>query len=262
MTENVSTANRPQKKEDHVLKSFKPTFKKPIFMDFEEALDLVGVGSEYEIEPMLRQFQNEFYHLISTKRTKELRKLTDAKTTLLRLKIIEMISKSENNSFDLEGKIPFETTCVDCKGLGEIINFYKGEEEVECESCKGKGHNGQSTGYILKPCLSCNETGYYTKTVGNKTVSVECIKCFRDEEGKATGKRSFKCRACRGTTVFRKKILLPDIRTVTHCKTCKGRGFIQPEYMFSKKRPKKRPDNPVISEDIAMKIKEASIRPE
>jgi DnaJ-class molecular chaperone len=78
---------------------------------------------------------------------------------------------------------------------------------------------------------------------------------------------TFKCRRCRGKGKFRKTVIDSKIKSTTHCKTCKGRGFIVPDDRFPpRKGQAKTPDNPVIKtedlENIGTVIKASAKTPE
>ena len=61
-----------------------------------------------------------------------------------------------------------------------------------------------------------------------------------------------KCNNCLGVGKIEKPVLDSKIESTTPCNRCKQKGFIKPKP--AKKKPE--PSNPVITENLAMKIKE------
>jgi DnaJ-class molecular chaperone len=62
---------------------------------------------------------------------------------------------------------------------------------------------------------------------------------------------TFKCRRCRGKGTFRKTVIDSKIKSTTHCKVCKGRGFLVPDDRFPPRKGSQRVENPVISKEAA-----------
>ena len=221
----------------------------------EEAERLIKPGNEYDITRLLTAFELEFNVRLKNKDTKSLRMLTDAKNVLLRNKIEQMVEK--DGRFNLSGLIPFETACLSCKGTGEIYKFFKQTIPVDCKFCD-QDENGKSTGRKTVRCKSCKGTGKFKKPNGQE---VDCRTCDKDENGKPTGTVTFKCRKCRGTGTFQRLAIDSKIKSTTHCKACKGRGFISEEKTAPKKKPKTLPlKQPVLSADLGEQIKAALVK--
>lgn len=177
-----------------------------------------GVSTKYKIPVMLSIFEDRIRSSIKNKKTKMLKPLTEAKNILLRSEIEKMIEK--DGRFNLVGMIPFEEACISCKGTGELYKFFRTETSVPCKFCtNGKPEND---GYIFIQCHVCKGTKVYEEK--------ECPNCYRDPKTDLpTGKEQIKCRACRGHAIFHKWPIDSKIKSTTHCRHCKGRGFTLPE---------------------------------
>lgn len=217
----------------------------------EEAEQLLCITPPYNISELLTRFEKSIHKSIDDKKTRRLKPLTDAKNILLRYFIERMIEKT--GRFDMTDMIPFQESCISCKGTGELYKFFRKGETVPCKFCNTPEHEAAGKGYQLIPCRSCKGSGIY-KPAGRD--GILCTRCQKDELGNPTGKERVKCRSCQATSVYRRPVLDAKIKSTTHCRECKGRGFTLPEPDFSKK--KKAPRNPVITEDLASKIKSAN----
>lgn len=207
-----------------------------ILTSLKESEKLLGISSkQYDIPDLLKHFVVQRKVKIENKETKDLRLLTDAKNILLRLKIEGQVES--NGKFNLTDQIPFENICPVCNGLGEKLKFYRKTISEPCKYCKD--------GTKIIACNICKGTGRYKR----EGINVKCNKCGGE------GKRKVKCRKCRGKCTVMKLTIDHNIKSTTHCKTCKGLGFIPP------KSEKKIPEllNPVISTDLAKQIKGAVV---
>ena len=160
---------------------------------------------------------------------------------------------AEHGRFDFTGLIPFENACFACHGTGERYKFFKQTAVVPCKFCDG--------GTKVIDCPSCKGTGTFRKWSKDNGgyVGVDCIKCDKDADNKPTGKRTVKCFKCHGTGDFKKLVIAPKIEETTHCRTCKGRGFVvdeQPKQQKAKivERKTQPLSNPVLSTALADKI--------
>lgn len=213
-----------------------------------EAEKLVNVnGQDYDILSLLTSFESEFYKKIKKHETKDLRQLTDAKNIILRIKVEEMVAT--NGRFDFTNLIPFETACTGCKGTGELYKFFRHTIPVDCKFCD-KDENGKTTGKKTVICRSCKGSGKYQNNFA-------CRTCKDPETNQSTGKVVIKCRKCRGSGTFHKLAIDSKLKSTTHCRPCKGRGFIQPEKEVKKST---KPANPVLPKDLGEKIKASVIR--
>lgn len=212
-----------------------------ILTSLKESEKILGIGSKpYDIPDLLKNFLVQRVVKIENKEAKEdLRLLTDAKNILLRPQIEKQVEK--NGKFDLTGQIPFENICPVCNGLGEKLKFYRKTVGVVCKYCDG--------GTKIITCNACKGTGRYKRERDGLIINVECNKCHGE------GKRKVKCRKCRGKGTFMKMTIDHHIKSTTHCKTCKGLGFIPPEP--EKKIPQ--PDNPALPYDLGQQIKGAVV---
>jgi len=214
----------------------------------DEAHKLLGIKPDHNIETLLKSFEILVDCKIENHETKDLRSLTDAKNILLRKQVENQIE--ETGRFDLSGLVPFKDICKNCHGAGELYQFFRRSVEEDCRFCEGKKT-------ITKTCKDCKGTGRYVKNDTDLKINVECRSCDKDPEtGKPLGTKTEKCRACRGKGKFRKMRIAPKIEDTTHCRPCKGRGwkFVAPERQPQPER-EKNPLNPVLSADLASKIK-------
>ena len=230
----------------------------------DEASKLLNLPDAYDVPTMLTAFENEIHASIDNKKTRMLKPLTEAKNILLRAQIEQMIEK--DGRFDLVGMIPYEEACISCKGSGELYKFFRKAATVPCKFCtEGKP---EENGYVFITCRACKGTKRYKKNQKGLTINVECTRCHKDEEGKPTGQERVKCRACLGKAVFRKLVIDSKIKSTTHCRHCKGRGFLLPEPPAKKSkaaakkddRPAAEPANPVISADLGEKLKQVEVK--
>jgi cytochrome c553 len=94
------------------------------------------------------------------------------------------------------------------------------------------------TGYE-NPCRRCNGIGeIYNFQRSNQTLP--CMKCANNQL-----KEGEKCRTCLGTKKVKVFAIQPEIRSVTICGACHGRGYFEPENY----------DNPVLSRVTAEEFK-------
>jgi len=231
--------------------------------NIDEASKLLNLPDAYDVPTMLTAFENEIHASINNKKTRMLKPLTEAKNILLRSQIEQMIE--ENGRFDLAGMIPFEEACIHCKGSGELYKFFRKAATVPCKFCTdGKP---EDNGYVFITCRACKGTTRYKKQQKGLTINVECTRCHKDAEGKPTGQERVKCRACLGKATFRKLVIDSTIKSTTHCRHCKGRGFVLPEPPAKKAKAHKTeksydatPANPVISADLGAQLKGAEVK--
>lgn len=192
-----------------------------VLLDIKQAIDIVRPSKNYDIPTLLKDFKLLWECHVDNREFHKLRELTDAKNFLLRLEIEHMVA--EKGRFDFTGLIPFDNACVQCHGTGERYKFFKQTAVVPCKFCDG--------GTKVIDCPSCKGTGTFRKWSKDDGgyVGVDCIKCDKDEDGKPTGKKTVKCFKCHGTGDFKKLVIAPKIEETTHCRTCKGRGFVADE---------------------------------
>jgi len=224
-----------------------------IITDVKQALEIVQPSEDYDIPTLLTDFQIQWKCHVENRKFHLLRELTDSKNLLLRLEIERMIS--EKGRFDFTDLIPFENSCVSCHGTGERYKFFKQTAVVPCKFCDG--------GTKVIDCPACKGTGNFRKWSKEEGgyVGVPCIKCDKDANGNSTGKKTVKCYKCHGTGDFKKLVIAPKIQETTHCRACKGRGFVvdeqKPEVSVTSKKSERteRPiGNPVITAALADQI--------
>jgi hypothetical protein len=177
--------------------------------------------------------------------------LADSKNILTRKDLEKQVEKTGKFVIDS----PFgDLTCPHCTGGGERYKFFYKSVSVDCKFC--------TKGELIIPCKACKETGTYVNPKSSNPDGVPCIRCNKEdpksgidpETGETTilvGKRRVKCRSCRGSGRFEKFVIDSFIKSTTHCKPCRGKGFI-PE-----KKRNKPIDNPVIPADLGKEIKKA-----
>ena len=170
---------------------------------------------EYEIASYLRDFEVAVHDNVKIKNIRKIRDLKYDKTK----KMISLTEKMVelHASFNFEGIMPFEKVCTSCQGAGVKFKFFRKLVKVECKFCDKDPETNKANGYRTIPCKACHGTGQYKKLNGDK---ITCIKC----EGKA--KVTFKCNKCRGNKTFTLHPIDSKVKSVTHCKTCEGLGFI------------------------------------
>jgi len=231
----------------------------------EEAATLLELGDSYDTRNMLTTFEQAIHSSIENKKTRMLKPLTDAKLMLLRLVFEKQIA--ETGKFTLDGIIPFkeEDICPACHGAGELLKFFRKAATVPCKFCTtGKP---EDNGYVFIECRSCKGTKRYKKYQKDLVINVVCTRCHKDADGKPTGQERVRCRACLGKGTFRKLVIDAKIKSTTHCRHCKGRGFLLPEPPAKKIKVKTEKvyhdttlSNPVISADLGAQIKGAEVK--
>lgn len=227
--------------------------------NIDEASKLLNVKSDVNIPTMLTSFEESIHNSIEDKKTRMLKPLTEAKNILLRSKIEHMIK--DTGRFDLTGMIPFKEACISCKGTGEIYKFFRIGETEPCKFCTDG--EPEDNGYVFITCRVCKGTKIHE--------GKECARCHRDPKTDLPiGKERVKCRQCRGKAIWRKLVIDSKIKSTTHCRHCKGRGFTLPEPPVKKvktvtpqtDRRKKIGSlgNPVISAQLGEQLKRANIK--
>jgi len=233
--------------------------------DTEEAAKLLELGDSYDTRTMLTTFEQAIHHSIENKKTRMLKPLTDAKLILLRSVFEKQIA--ETGKFTLDGIIPFkeEDICPACHGAGELLKFFRKAATVPCKFCTtGKP---EDNGYVFIECRSCKGSKRYRKYQKDLVINVACTRCHKDADGNPTGQERVRCRACLGKGTFRKLVIDAKIKSTTHCRHCKGRGFLLPEPPAKKIKVKTEKvyhdttlSNPVISADLGAQIKGADVK--
>ena len=223
-----------------------------------EAINLLNLGSSFDIQTLLESFESQIRGSIKKHRTNMLKPLTEAKNLLLRLEVEKMIEETGRFDFTGENAVPFETACINCRGIGEIYKFFRSAVEMDCKFCTTEENESAGVGYRYIPCRVCKGKKEYIPY--KKKTPVPCHRC-KDENGNPTGKERVKCIPCHGTGKYRKLVIDSKIKSTTHCHHCKGRGFHLPDPPPKKAKkvtPERIPDNPVLSTDLAEQIKQAN----
>lgn len=218
------------------------------------AEDFLALPDEYDVPTFLTAFERKIRQAILDKEFKFLKPYTESKSVILRSITEQMVA--EHGKFNFEGLIPYTEACIHCNGLGEKYKFFRETKDEDCKDCTGPEHKDAGKGYLFIKCRSCGGKKVYTKGKTPKP----CTRCYKDERGKPTGVERVRCRQCRGTSIFTKMVIAPKIKSTTHCHHCKGRGFVLPEPEKERETPARivSPANPVITEDLAAKIKSAN----
>lgn len=218
----------------------------------EDAIGVVKPGKNYDVTSLLQAYLIEFECLIDNKEKFNIRRLTDSKNILMRDLLEKMIE--EQGRFNLQDMIPFDHACTACKGTGELYLFFRKTTKVDCKFCD---HGKKEI-----VCPTCKGArSYKVDGKDGKPESVECARCDRGEDGKPTGKATVDCRKCHGSGKFHKLVIDSKIKSTTYCRVCKGRGFLVDEddpAPAPKVSHERQPSNPVLTVDLAAKIKTAA----
>ena len=153
---------------------------------------------------------------------------------------------------------PFKNSCAACNGSGETYKFKQKTVLVNCHICAGKR---KVTVKVKVKCSACKGNGIYKKRWKGGVKFVTCKYCHGT---KIKEKEIFiKCEECQGKGKKRKVVLDHTLESTTPCKYCKQLGFAEDK---PKKKPQKsktliyrRPDNPVLTINLADKIKTSII---
>lgn len=223
-------------------------------MELVEAEKILGVGSNYGTKHVLQCFEAVHWVKEQNEAPDEIETAKDARNCVMQHLICEQ--KEKYRFFTIES--PFESTCSNCKGSGEIYKFIKKTVQVNCHIC---GKTGVIKG--KDDCPTCKGTGRFIKKwkVGGG-VNLVCKRC----KGKKKIESETKCQKCLGEGTLKKEVLTHTLKSTTPCKKCKQLGFIEPKLTpkpkakkpFKKaKSPssKKVPFTPIMSQSLADKIK-------
>jgi hypothetical protein len=226
-----------------------------ILTNVVDAEKVIGLNGTYSISELLQKFYDEYN---DSSRKSQGTVLINAKNIALRHLIVKNI-KETGGFFDTTEAIPFKMACTRCKGHGELYSFHREARQHNCHHCDTTD-DGKATGRKTITCPDCKGSRVYKKRVGggpHDIETVDCTKCDKDSEGRPTGKWTFKCRPCRGTGRFEKLGITHAIKSTTVCFECSGTGFLTKQQLkaIEKSRKLKGPANPVISTDLATKIK-------
>lgn len=228
-------------------------------MELEEAKKILGSGEELSISHVLKCFDVKYWALNENNELNEkLDTLILSKQTLLR-KCVEMEMQTRR-FFKIAEQAPFENICSACKGAGEIYKFARGLKAVKCRTCLGQKE-------VWVKCHSCKGTTIYQPTPESTPVTCRTCRKYYEKETdpekreKIKGKIPFKCDKCRGSGERLVLIRTHEIESTTPCKRCNELGFIPPkkkkDHSRSKKYVGEATPNPVLSSEIASKIKES-----
>ena len=192
-------------------------------MELGHAEKLIGVGTKYDIPHVLTCFEIVHWAKKENREFDDIPTTIEAKNTILRHLVTEQ--KKKYRFFEIES--PFENTCPNCKGAGEIYKFFKKSVKVNCHICGGSSK-------VIGNCPKCKGSGRYIKRwKGGGGVDLECKRC----EGK--GKVKISCQECKGKGQLKKAVLSDEIKSTTPCKKCRQLGFAPKSF----KKPKKKKSN-------------------
>jgi len=207
----------------------------PQEMSVEDAMTIIGIGTDVTPEEVLRGFRVHFdAHLMEDES-----RLIEAKNVFMR----HLVSKQMEKQRYFEIISPFEDSCVHCHGSGEIYKFNKKTVFVNCHICASKKK-------VTVRCRSCDGSGRYIRRFKDGGgINVSCRTC------KGTGKARVKCSNCRGKGKIKK--IVPDhtIKSTTPCKYCEERGFTSNEPLKKKEKRQRQEaplHNPVLSHEQAV----------
>ncbi len=176
-----------------------------------------------------------------------------------------------------EIKILGVNPCSACNGLGERIKFGRKPKKVGCLKCKTVSEyildnekivvnedivlvDGvdktedikykRLLGRVIEDCESCDSKGRYI-TVDEEfggSNNLECKTCRggKYHEGSKKTQILIKCKTCKGNRILSIPVLAANVQSTTLCRPCSGMGFVP---------PKPSPNNPVLTKDLASKIK-------
>lgn len=215
-------------------------------ISYEHASQLLG-GITRESTPteILTSFKNLHDNMATNNLDED--DLKVARNVLIQDSVCRQIE--EHRYFEIVS--PFENSCIVCQGSGEIYKFVKKPVDVNCHICAGKG---KIKTIIKIQCQRCKKTpGRHIKRWREGGgINVTCKFC---NDGFNNQVKMTKCNKCLGEGTIEKPVLSHEIKSTTPCNRCQQRGFIKP------KTPKKKHYypvilNPVITQNLAMKIKE------
>ncbi len=216
---------------------------------------ILGVGKDYTPEYVLKCFDITYQVKEENGELEDIGPFLEAKTELIR----HVVSSQMKAQRYFEIVSPFKNSCVACRGAGEIFKFNEKTVKVNCHICAGK------KGIIIK-CKSCKGTGRFKKRwKSGGGVDVTCKIC----NGK--GRRFVKCVECEGKGYKLKPVKHYTLKSTTPCKHCNELGFTKNK--SKKKVPKpfkapksavhfRKPDNPVLTSNLAEQIKITPVQPD
>jgi len=221
-------------------------------MEFEEAEKILGVGHNYNIKHVLKCFEIVHWTKRENDEKESIPNVILAKNIILQKLIKDQ--KKKFRFFTIDS--PFHKTCPRCHGAGEIYKFVKKEVQVNCHICGG-------TGTLKEKCPTCKGTGRFVKRwKGGGGINVRCTRCD------GSGKISIKCtnENCEEGKIS-KEVLTHELESTTPCFKCKQLGYLtshpKKKSKFKNKRQARKkkevktvPFSPLITEQLAEKIKE------
>ena len=211
----------------------------------EEACQILQVGEDSTPTEVLNLFKCA-YDSASSREDKE--QLIESKEVIIQNLICQQIK--EQRFFEIIS--PFETSCIICRGAGSTFKFIRKVVEVNCHICAGKGKRQSK---IKVECKKCKGTGRYKKRWRDGGgINVTCKFC--KGEGHTNEERTVNCKKCAGKGKIPKFVLSDKIESTTPCNRCKQKGFIDEQPKKKKKRHQNHISNPVITGDLAAKIRE------
>lgn len=177
-------------------------------VDRYKAHTFLGTGGKTDLRHILTCFEMKLWTMEENNEwdDKQFDKLLVAKNILCREAVLNQIDETPDHRFDISGNVPFQNPCSKCSGVGEKYRFVRETQDVKCMKCDGTGKSSENTA-----CPICAR-----KTTG----------------GPPPGK-------------VRTYGIISQLREVTSCETCRGKGYFQP----------KETDNPVVDPDTARKLK-------
>lgn len=233
-------------------------------VEFEKML---GVGTNYTPEHVLKCFQVSYLVKKENGELDQVGPFVDAKNRLLR----HLVSSQMKSEKYFEIVSPFEDSCGSCKGAGEIYRFKRKIVEINCHICAGKKKvkvkcptcKGIEKKKVKVECPTCEGSGRFKKRwKGGGGINVSCKTC------KGSGGIDIFCKTCKGKKEViskcseclgsgKKSKNVPDhrIKSTTPCKRCQQLGFLEDKPM----KKKYQPVNPVLTQNLADKIKETMI---
>lgn len=212
--------------------------------DYEKIL---GVGKDYTPESVLKTFEVSYWVKQENKELDTINIEIAAKNALMQ-HLVSMQMKAQRY-FDITA--PFENSCIACRGTGEIYKFKRKTVKVNCHICAGKRK-------VKVKCPTCEGSGKYLENwEEGGGLKIDCNRCNGKKEVFA------KCEECNGKGKKKKMVHDHELKSTTPCKHCHQVGFTENKPSIKKKkkerpgRQQKAPSNPVLSADLALKIKES-----
>jgi len=230
-----------------------------------QAKTIIGVQDNL-IEDTVHILKSFLVKYVDEEEQQKLIDLKNARNLLIETNLLTQIHTT--GQFE-KWKKPFSNTCQKCKGAGELLLFNRITKDVTCNKCKH--------GIVWLPCPKCDGTGRvivrYKKGGGTDSICDKCLESTKEyikteEYGTLLklneknpeshplniNKIKVSCRTCKGTTIAKILVLDYSLKSTTPCDSCDSLGYIIKTQTPKKKQKEPIPDNPVLNQELALKI--------